>query len=39
MSEDIEELHKASCARGELFYIDPASGYQVMTALAHQQRG
>ncbi|CAE8588916.1 unnamed protein product [Polarella glacialis] len=41
---DIEELscwavHAKACERGELFYIDPASGYQVFTEVSQKKRG
>eukprot|EP00929_Paragymnodinium_shiwhaense_P038653 TRINITY_DN20404_c0_g1_i1.p1 TRINITY_DN20404_c0_g1~~TRINITY_DN20404_c0_g1_i1.p1 ORF type:complete len:617 (-),score=77.35 TRINITY_DN20404_c0_g1_i1:271-2121(-) len=40
---DIEDLcwtlHKQACDKGEKMYKDPATGYQVMTAVAHKQRG
>lgn len=45
MSEDspapseIDRLHEAACARGELHYVDPASGALVFTRLALQARG
>jgi len=32
-------LHAAACAAGEASYIDPATGYAVMTAAAHERRG
>mmetsp|Transcript_28540 Transcript_28540/g.67824 ORF Transcript_28540/g.67824 Transcript_28540/m.67824 type:complete len:635 (-) Transcript_28540:43-1947(-) len=40
---DIEDLcwslHKEACERGERFYLDPKTGYQVMTEVAHKKRG
>eukprot|EP00439_Symbiodinium_sp_Y106_P073284 s292_g13.t1 len=40
---DIEDLcwslHKEACQRGERFYLDPKTGYQVMTEVAHKKRG
>lgn len=36
---DIEELHRAACAAGSPTYVDPASGYDVMTADALRARG
>ncbi|XP_007459720.1 PREDICTED: uncharacterized protein C1orf53 homolog [Lipotes vexillifer] len=35
----ISELHAAACAAGRLNYVDPATGYMVLTRLAHLQRG
>ncbi|EDM09631.1 similar to novel protein (predicted) [Rattus norvegicus] len=35
----IAELHRAACAAGQLSYLDPATGYVVLTRLAHLQRG
>ncbi|XP_053463010.1 uncharacterized protein C1orf53 homolog [Nycticebus coucang] len=35
----IAELHAAACAAGQLNYVDPATGYVVLTELAHLQRG
>ncbi|XP_062971356.1 uncharacterized protein C1orf53 homolog [Cynocephalus volans] len=35
----IAELHAAACAAGQLNYVDPATGYVVLTQLAHLQRG
>ncbi|XP_036690996.1 uncharacterized protein C1orf53 homolog isoform X2 [Balaenoptera musculus] len=35
----ISELHAAACAAGGLNYMDPATGYMVLTRLAHLQRG
>eukprot|EP00899_Mesostigma_viride_P004720 jgi/Mesvir1/14249/Mv09685-RA.1 len=32
-------LHAEACAAGRKMYIDPASGLQVMTEVAHQSRG
>ena len=32
-------LHEAACARGEVSYDDPATGYMVFTRLAHLKRG
>ena len=43
MDQDIEDLcwslHKAACDRGERFYLDPATGFQVFTEVAHKSRG
>ncbi|XP_004625501.1 uncharacterized protein C1orf53 homolog isoform X2 [Octodon degus] len=35
----IAELHAAACAAGQLNYVDPATGFMVLTMLAHLQRG
>ncbi|GAB1285494.1 hypothetical protein APTSU1_000072400 [Apodemus speciosus] len=35
----IAQLHRAACAAGQLSYVDPATGYVVLTRLAHLQRG
>jgi len=35
----IEEAHKKACEEGRDFYIDPETGYQVMTELYHKKRG
>ncbi|XP_057391200.1 uncharacterized protein C1orf53 homolog isoform X1 [Balaenoptera acutorostrata] len=35
----ISELHAAACAAGRLNYVGPATGYIVLTQLAHLQRG
>ncbi|XP_004685310.1 PREDICTED: uncharacterized protein C1orf53 homolog [Condylura cristata] len=35
----IADLHAAACAAGQLTYVDPATGYVVLTQLAHLQRG
>lgn len=32
-------MHAAACAVGALSYVDPDTGYEVMTAVAHKQRG
>lgn len=39
MSADIDELHHAACAAGRDTYIDPASGYQVLTSKALLRKG
>ena len=36
---NFEEAHALACARGAGTYIDPRTGYQVMTALALRARG
>ena len=35
----IDALHSAACAAGQLSYRDPSTGYAVFTALAHERRG
>lgn len=35
----IAQLHAAACAAGQLNYVDPATGYVVLTQIAHLQRG
>ncbi len=37
--QSIEELHRLACEQGLDTYIDPASGYQVLTSQAHLKRG
>ena len=37
--EDFDGLHEEACARGDNFYIDPKSGYMVMTRVKHEARG
>ncbi|MEO0464106.1 MAG: DUF5522 domain-containing protein [Pseudomonadota bacterium] len=32
-------LHEAACARGEMSYTDPETGYLVFTRLSHLKRG
>ena len=36
---DPAQLHRDAVRAGELYYQDPATGYRVMTALAHRRRG
>ena len=36
---DIEEAHTAACRIGKGTYIDPVTGYTVITELAHRKRG
>jgi len=36
---EIEELHKKACEAGQDFYLDPETGYQVMTELFLKKRG
>ncbi|MCF8197071.1 MAG: hypothetical protein K9J38_13805 [Polynucleobacter sp.] len=35
----IEELHQQACDRAEDTYVDPATGYLVLTSQAHLKRG
>ncbi|XP_020827392.1 uncharacterized protein C1orf53 homolog [Phascolarctos cinereus] len=35
----IAQLHEAACAAGQLNYVDPTTGYLVLTKVAHLQRG
>ncbi|XP_036611416.1 uncharacterized protein C1orf53 homolog [Trichosurus vulpecula] len=35
----IAQLHEAACATGQLNYVDPTTGYLVLTKVAHLQRG
>ncbi|XP_074078391.1 uncharacterized protein C1orf53 homolog [Macrotis lagotis] len=35
----IARLHAAACAAGQLNYVDPTTGYLVLTKVAHLQRG
>ncbi|XP_033277092.1 uncharacterized protein C1orf53-like [Orcinus orca] len=35
----VSELHAAASAAGRLNFVDPATGYMVLTRLAHLQRG
>jgi len=37
--QDIEELHKLACEQGLDTYIDPASGFTVLTTQALIKRG
>ncbi len=37
--KSIEELHLSACEQGKDTYIDPASGYLVLTSQAHLKRG
>ena len=36
---DFSTLHDKACAAGELTYVDPETGYSVMTEVAHKKRG
>ena len=33
------QLHSTACANKELTYIDPSTGYHVLTSVAHERRG
>jgi hypothetical protein len=37
--QSIEERHRLACENGQDTYIDPQSGYQVLTSEAHFKRG
>jgi hypothetical protein len=37
--QSIEELHYLACENGQDTYIDPQSGYLVLTSQAHLKRG
>eukprot|EP00755_Sulcionema_specki_P026248 Sspe_Gene.85191::Locus_55989_Transcript_1_1_Confidence_1.000_Length_1798::g.85191::m.85191 len=37
--EAIEELHRQACERGEESYVDPGTGYKVITKVGHLKRG
>jgi hypothetical protein len=37
--QSIEELHCLACENGQDTYIDPESGYLVLTSQAHLKRG
>jgi len=39
VAEEIAILHQQAVLRGEMTYIDPPTGYQVFTELAHLKRG
>lgn len=39
LSTEIKKIHDDACARGQQTYIDPATGYTVLTRLAHELRG
>lgn len=32
-------LHRSACARGERTYLDPVTGFSVMTEVVHRRRG
>lgn len=35
----ITELHEYACRDGQRTYVDPVTGYQVFTRIAHLERG
>lgn len=37
--QSIEDLHRIACENEQATYIDPVSGYQVLTSQAHLKRG
>ena len=37
--QSVDALHEQACANGQKTYIDPATGFTVMTRLFHLQRG
>jgi len=39
MMPSIDELHRLACEQFKETYIDPKSGYIVLTSLAHLRRG
>lgn len=39
LCRDIEELHQRACEEGKMTYIDPPTGYTVLTELSHMKRG
>ena len=36
---DFSKIHKQACEAGEMMYVDPITGYNVFTAVAHKKRG
>jgi len=38
-SNSWEDMHAAACAKDEEWYVDPYTGYNVMTEVHHQRRG
>ncbi len=34
-----ERIHDEACAKGEMYYLDPDTGYRVFTRLALESRG
>jgi len=39
LDDRTRQRHEEACARGQDTYIDPVSGYRVITEVAHQRRG
>jgi hypothetical protein len=39
LAREIAARHQIAIERGDDWYLDPATGYQVMTAQAHLDRG
>jgi hypothetical protein len=39
LSPEVVKIHDAACARGEETYVDPITGYTVLTRIAHERRG
>ncbi|MFM6927869.1 MAG: DUF5522 domain-containing protein [Bdellovibrio sp.] len=39
LAETIEKLHHEACEKGDMTYLDPVTGYVVLTRLSHLQRG
>lgn len=39
LSPEIVKVHEDACSHGQQTYIDPTTGYTVLTRLAHEQRG
>lgn len=39
MNLEIERIHTHAVEQGLYFYVDPKTGYQVMTELTHRERG
>ena len=37
--QTIIELHESACSKQQDTYVDPATGYQVITSWAHLKRG
>lgn len=37
--DQIEELHRSAVTRGDQYYIDPLTGFFVMTEIHHLDRG
>ena len=39
IKHDFSSVHDQACTAGELTYVDPETGYSVMTEVAHKKRG